>query len=287
MNFFVYLFLKIISKLPFWAIYLLSDFLFLIIFYVLKYRKKIIKNNLQIAFPQKNKKEIQKIIKNFYVYLIDVMLETLKMSNISETTLQKRIYFKDLSIINQLSTQKKNFILALGHCGNWEWGSAAFQTQTQYQILVVYKPLSNDFFDNLVLKWRTRFGQKASAMKATLRNMIQLKNELFATALIADQRPENPNDAHWSSFLNQEAGFLWGTEKLSQKFNYPVVFANVIKEKRGYYAIELKLLEENPTQTKEGEITQKFIEQLEFSIQKYPETWLWSHDRWKHQNPQK
>ncbi len=282
MNFFIHLFLKIISKLPFWAIYLLSNFLFLIIFYVLKYRKKVIETNLRLAFPEKNQQEIKKIMRGFYVYLVDVMLETLKMSTMSVKTLQKRIYFKDLSIVNEFAAQKKNFIFALGHCGNWEWASGAFQTQTNYQVLVVYKPLSNVFFDNLVLQWRTRFGQKASAMKATLRCMIQLKNELASTALIADQRPENPNDAYWGNFLNRKAGFLWGTEKLAQKFNYPVVFANIIKEKRGYYAIELSLLESNPTETKEGEITQKFIESLEKVIQKYPETWLWSHDRWKH-----
>lgn len=282
MNFFIHFILQLVSKLPFWAIYQLSNFFFLIIFYLIKYRKKIIKSNLKTAFPQKSDKEINQILRKFYLYLIDVMLETIKMSSISSKTLQKRIYFKDLSIINELYAKKQNFILALGHSGNWEWGSAAFQTQTNYQILVVYRPLSNVFFDKLMLKWRTHFGQKATTMKSTLRNMVTMKNDLFATALIADQRPENQNDAYWNVFLNQTTDFLTGAEKLAQKFNYPVIFANVIQEKRGYYGIELSVLQENPTQTKEREITHTFMQYLEKSIQQSPHTWLWSHDRWKH-----
>jgi KDO2-lipid IV(A) lauroyltransferase len=264
----------------------LSDFLFFIIFYLIKYRKKIVEQNLKTAFPQKNQKEIQQITRKFYVYLIDTMLETLKMSTISEKQLKKRIYFEDLSVVNALEKQNKNFILALGHCGNWEWGSAIFQIQTNYQILVIYKPLSNLFFDDLIKKWRTRFGQKASPMKNTLRNMlVEQKNGLFATALIADQRPENPNDAFWTTFLNKEAGFLWGTEKLAQKFDMPVVFAHVKQEKRGKYKIELTLLTDNPKPTQEGEITQNFVTNLEIAIKNQPYCWLWSHDRWKHSKP--
>ena len=267
--------------MPLWLLYGISNILFLIVFYVVKYRKNLVVKNLKMCFPEKSDQEINKICRNYYLFLADLMVETLKMLTFSENEMKKRMYFKDLSLVEKLQKENKNFFLMLGHVGSWEWGSAAFQLHTSYQILVIYKPLRDVFFDNFVKKIRTRFGQEATSMKNTLRNIIRLKDRLHATAFIADQRPENNKDAIWVDFFGKKIDFLQGTEVLAQKFDYPVVFANVTRPKRGYYEISLELIAENPKNIPKNEITQIFASKLENQIRQNPHLWLWSHDRFR------
>lgn len=277
-------FLYLIALLPFRLIYILSDFLRFFVVKVFKYRRKVVYKNLRNSFPEKNEAEIEKIAKKFYKFFCDNILETLKMLTMSKNTMKKRIFFPDMSIFDELHKENQSFILMLGHYGSWEWGSAAFELHTPFHILVIYKPLRNKPFDNFVKKLRTGFGQEASSMKNTLRNMIRLKNDLTATAFIADQRPD-PNQAYWTTFLHQDAGFIQGTEKIAQKLNYPVVYTYVDRPKRGYYKIYLELLKKGTENTHQGEITEEFVQKLEQTIRKRPELWLWSHDRWKHKKP--
>lgn len=275
--------LHLIALLPFPLLYLFSDGLFLLIYYGVGYRKKLVRQNLSLTFPEKNVKEITVLSKKFYSFFCDNMLEMLKMSKMSASEMKKRAWFHDQVLFHQLFEKRQSFILMLGHNGNWEWGSAAFELHSPFHILCIYKPLSNPLFDRLVCQWRTRFGQEVTTMKNTLRNMIRLKDRLTATAFIADQRPELTEHAYWDTFLERETDFLQGTEKIAQKLNYPVVFAEVIRKKRGYYEIFLEILCENPATSKEGEITFKFVRRLEKQIRANPELWLWSHNRWKHQ----
>lgn len=283
-----YLFLPIlffISRLPFWALYAFSDFLYLFVFRVIGYRREVVNKNLRQAFPEKSAEAIKEISREFYQFFCDMSLETLKMWGMSPKVMKQRIQFSNLEIFEDLETRQQSFILMLGHYGSWEWGSAAFELYTKHHILVIYKPLSNPYFDKFVKMLRTRFGQEASSMKNTLRNMLRLKKELTATAFIADQRPD-PRDAYWTSFLGKEAGFFRGTAKIAQKLNYPIVYCLVRRPKRGYYLIEPQILVENPKTVSEDAITQRFVEQLEHDIREAPSLWLWSHDRWKHQRPE-
>ena len=186
-----------------------------------------------------------------------------------------QLLFKDLS------AQKKNIVIVMGHFGNWEWAGNVFN-YNNHQLYVIYHPLSNTYFNNLVIKMRTRFGTKLIEMRNTLRDMITHRNEIHATAFIADQTPF-PENAYWTTFLNQDTPVFTGTEKIARKFNYPVVFVSVKRKRRGYYEIFAETLFENPKDTKEGEISETHTRKLEQDIRQQPETWLWSHRRWKHQ----
>lgn len=276
--------LYLIASLPFWILYRISDFLFLITYYVTRYRQKIILKNLRNAFPEKSEQEIKVIMRKYYVFFCDILVETLKMLTISPKEMIRRAKYIELESIEHLRKEKKSFFIILGHSGSWEWASPAFELISEYKVLVIYKPLTNAWMDNFVLKLRTRFGQEATSMRNTLRSIIKLKDKMTVTAFIGDQRP-NPEDAYWTKFLGQDTGFLWGTEKLAQKFDRPVVFAEITRPKRGFYEIRYEMLEENPTKTQTGEITEKFARRLEQQIRQTPELWLWSHDRWKHQKP--
>lgn len=274
----------LISKAPFWFLWGVSNFLYVLVFHIVGYRKKVAYENLKNAFPEKSEQEIRKIMRQYYLHMTDLMVETVKMMGISPKEMSKHIQFSDTQIYQELYQQNKGFIIALGHCGNWEWGSACFALDPtcEHDLLVVYKKLSNPFFDKLFLKARTRFGQKAAEMKETLRKMVKMRKSPSVTALIADQRPA-PEQAYWTTFLNQDTPFLTGFAKLAQRFEYPLFFNEVQKVKRGYYEIRPIMMAENPKEKTEDELVELFVRHLERQIQENPAYWLWTHKRWKHQ----
>jgi len=276
-------FIYLLSFLPFWIFYRVSDIFFLILYYVLGYRKKVVIANLKNSFPEKSNKEIKKITRQFYRYLCDLLLETFKTLTISKSEALKRCKLSPESLIlfDKLYEERKSFIIVMGHYGNWEWAGNSFSIQGKQQLYVIYHPLSNKYFNQLIYNMRTRFGTKLIAMQDTLRTMLTNKNNSSVTAFIADQTP-SPEGAYWTKFLNQETPIFWGTEKIARKLNYPIVFTNVNRIKRGYYEIFCEMLVENPATTKEGEISEIHTRRLEEEIIKQPEIWLWSHRRWKH-----
>ena len=275
--------LYFISILPFSLFYFLSDLLYLLIYKVVGYRRKVVYENLKNSFPEKSQKELKEIEKKFFQYLCDLVLETLKTLTISKKEALRRCAFNEnaIAIFKQLNDEKKSCILVMGHFGNWEWAGSSFSLLNSQQLYVIYHPLSNKYFDKLMYNMRSRFGTKLYAMKDTMREMIRNRHEINATAFIADQTP-SPEGAYWTTFLNQDTPVFWGTEKIAQKLNYPVLYATVNRKKRGYYEVNVEYLVKNPKDTNEGEISELHTRKLEKDIMAQPEIWLWSHRRWKY-----
>lgn len=276
-------FLYLISLLPFPLFYLFSDFIYFLLYRVVGYRKKVVFENLKNSFPEKSYNELKKIEKDFYRYLCDLFLETIKTLTISRSEAVKRCKFnaKTTLVFNELANKNQSCIIVMGHYGNWEWAGNSFSLQCKQQLYVIYHPLSNKYFDKLMYDLRTRFGTKLYAMKDTMREMIRNKNEVNATAFIADQTP-SPDSAYWTTFMNQDTPVFWGTEKIAQKLNYPIVYITIKKIKRGYYEVDSELLINEPKNTSLGEISELHTRKLESDIITQPSIWLWSHRRWKH-----
>jgi len=279
-------FIYFLSLLPFPILYLVSDGLYGILFYLIGYRKDVVFQNLRNSFPDKNEAEITRIAKDFYHYLCDLTLETFKTLTISKKSMLKHCSFQPetLKLFNKLAEENKSIILVMGHWGNWEWAGNSCSLLFKHQLYVIYHPLSNKYFDGLIYRMRTRFGTKLIPMKDTYREMAGKRNELSATAFIADQTP-SPEGAFWTTFLNQDTPVFKGTEKIAQRMNYPVVYGRVKRIKRGYYEISAEILFENPSKTESNEISKAHTKVLENDIIKQPEIWLWSHRRWKHKKP--
>lgn len=278
-------FIYLISLLPFPVLYLVSDFFYFLLYYVIGYRKKTVLENLKNSFPEKSEKEREALCKKFYSHLCDLALETFKTLTISKESMLKHCSMSAgaIRVMKKIADEKKSCILVLGHLGNWEWGGNAFSLVCKQQLYVIYHPLKNSHFDALIIGMRTRFGTKLIEMKNTFRDMVANKNILSATAFIADQSPP-PESAYWTKFMNQETPVFQGTEKIARKFNYPVVFITVKKIRRGYYETNAELLCENPSVTADGEITEMHTQKLEKEIREDPVAWLWSHKRWKHKH---
>lgn len=276
-------FLYLISILPFPLFYLLSDGVCFLLYRVIGYRKKVVYENLKNSFPGKSHAELKELERKFYHYLCDLFLETLKTLTISKEEALKRCEMNANTrrIFRELYDQKKSCILVMGHYGNWEWAGSSFSLVNPQQLYVIYHPLSNPQFDQLMYKMRTRFGTKLYAMKDTMREMVKNRHEVNATAFIADQTP-SPENAYWTTFLHQDTPVFWGTERIAQKLNYPVVYVTVNRVKRGYYSVNTEYLVIDPKNTTEGQISEMHTRKLEQDIMAQPEIWLWSHRRWKH-----
>lgn len=276
-------FLYLLSILPFSLLYFISDCICFLLYNIIGYRKKVVSENLKNSFPNKSIAELKSIEKKFYHYLCDLFLETLKTLTISKSEAVKRCKFSEntIQIFNELNKNKQSCIIVMGHYGNWEWAGNTFSIVNQQQLYVIYHPLTNKYFDRLMYNMRTRFGTKLYAMKDTMREMIKNRNEINATAFIADQTP-SPNGAYWTTFLNQDTPVFWGTEKIAQKLNYPIIYVTVNRVKRGYYELNSEILISEPKNTLEGQISELHTKKLEKDIIAQPEIWLWSHRRWKH-----
>ena len=253
------------------------------IFTVFGYRKEVIITNLRKSFPEKSEQEITKIHREFKQFFCDLVVETLKTLTISKKEAVKRCRIKNPEFLEQLYSENKKIIWVLGHYGNWELAGAAMSYQMSYQLYVIYKPLSNVYFDKLLHKMRTRSGTKLHPMKDTFRRMVGLRNsdETSATAFIADQASSKDN-SYWTQFLNQDTAVFWGTEVIASKLNYPLVYMNVSRIKRGFYEVSAEMLCENPKDTTKGEISEMHTKRLEKDIIAQPAYWLWTHKRWKH-----
>jgi KDO2-lipid IV(A) lauroyltransferase len=279
-------FIYLIAILPFPVLYLFSDFVFILLYRLLRYRRKIVHENLTSSFPEKTKKEIGVIEERFYRYFCDLFLETFKTLTISRENMVRHCEFmpETLTIFNQLAEENQSFMVVMGHFGNWEWGGNTFSICCKHQLYVIYHPLTNRYFNGLVYRMRTRFGTRLIPMKDTLRDMLKNRNELTATAFIADQAPL-PDRAYWMRFLNQDTPVFLGIEKIALKIRYPIVYITIRRVKRGYYQVFAERIELPSVIQDTGAITEIHTRRLEADIRSQPENWLWTHRRWKHKKP--
>lgn len=268
--------------LPFPVFYFVSDLLFLLGYYVIGYRKKVIYANLRNAFPDKTQAEIQVTGKKYYRFMIDLFLETFKVLVMTPEELHRRYTFSNIDLLDEFIEKKQSVIFVLGHYGNWEWCGQSFQLKHMMQQDVLYHQLSSGFFEWLTYKLRSRFGILPIPMQASIKEMVRRKDMLTATAFVADQTPSNTDSSHWMTFLNQDTPVFLGTEKIAKKLNRPVIFVHIQKLRRGYYETYLTLVSDSPKDTPDYWITEQHTRLLEADIVKRPELWLWSHRRWKH-----
>ncbi|HTF80695.1 MAG TPA: lysophospholipid acyltransferase family protein [Cytophagales bacterium] len=274
-------FIYLLAWLPFPILYAFSDVACFILRDVFKYRKDVVMTNLRNSFPNKSDAEIKKIYKEFFSYLCDLILETIKTLTMTEKEARARSVFQSPAWLDAYHEAHKSIIIVMGHYGNWEWGGPGFTLNSKYQLVVIYRPLSNPYFERMMTRMRTKFGTKISPVNSTLRDMVNNRSQITATAFIADQAA-SPETAYWTTFLHQETAVFVGPEKIAKKFNYPVVYMNVRRVKRGYYEVTPELMFDAPKDTAENEILEAFTRRLELEIQKDPVVWLWSHKRWKH-----
>ncbi len=273
----------LLSLLPLRCLYVFSDLLYLITCYVVRYRRKVVMENLRNSFPEKTNEEQWQIARKFYRFMCDLFIETLKVIHIDTPQMHRRIHYSDPAIFDDLYQKGKQILFVTGHYGNWEW-LATLEHTVPYHHATLYQPLNNKYFDKFFYDLRTKYGTDAIPSASAIRaiNQYQQEKRLTTLCFLSDQSPAKGMINYWTTFLNQETPIYQGIEKLAKRYNTAVIYYEVRRVKRGYYEVDTTLIAENAAETKDLEITNRHVALLEQTIRRNPQYWLWSHRRWKH-----
>jgi KDO2-lipid IV(A) lauroyltransferase len=280
MYYLVYGFFYLLSLLPLWMLYGLSNFTCWLLFRVFGYRKWVVKMNLALAFPNKTEAEREAITRAFQLNFTDTFIETIKLFSANKKWLME--HFKgDFHVMNELYDKGLKCQVHMGHNFNWEMGNLAYNYYCKHPMLGVYMPLQNKTMDRIFKKLRSRTGTILLPATDMRRSILPFRDKQYLIGLVADQVPANPNRSWWLNFFKMPTAFIPGPEKGARAGNVPVVFVHITKEKRGHYYLHATLAAENPAQLPEGELTRQYRDFLEEAMKQNPEMWLWSHRRWK------
>lgn len=281
----IYPFLWLVSILPFRLLYIVSDMLYGSLYYIFGYRKKVVKTNLDLVFPEKSEAEKTRIMKAFYHHLCDMILESIKSMTISEAEMKKRFIFTNIEEIHALEKANKSIILMCGHYASWEW-MFIVQKYIRHRGFGIYKRLANKYFDALAKRIRARYNTTLITTKETINILTESvnKGELSMSGFASDQSPK-PNKAfHWQEFMGIKVPVHTGAEMIAKRLDMSIVFLDIQKIKRGYYQTTFKTMTTRPNEFENYELTDIFLKLVEKQIYKAPEYYLWTHKRWKHRD---
>ena len=287
MQFIVYIFtyplIWIISKFPFWLLYGVSDVLYLLVYRIFGYRKKVVHDNLKLVFPEKDQAEIKRITNKFYHHLCDMIVESIKSLSITEKELKTRYTFTNVDLIKDLEKENKSIALMIGHYGSWEW-IFILQSYINHKGYAIYKPLANKYFDRLVKRIRAKYDSYLISTKEAFKiiNEANKKGQLTINGFAADQSPKLNKKRYRSEFMGINVPMFTGAETMSKQLDLTVLFLDVQRVKRGFYQATFSYITKHPKEYKDYEITDKYFSILENQIRKAPEFYLWTHKRWKH-----
>ena len=278
-------FCYLLSLLPFRVLYLISDLLFLPLFYLIRYRRKVVWKNLTESFPERSEQELQAIEKRFYHFFCDYLVETIKLFSISKETMMKHMQFEGVEqAIEELKKENKKFAFVfLGHYCNWEFVASLQYWLPEVHCGQIYHHIYNTAFNDLFLRLRGQFGGDSIEMKETLRRISQLRklDKPSMIGFISDQSPKWESMHHWNRFLNHDTSFFIGTERIGKKVDAGIFYFQVTRVKRGYYKATIKTITLHPNEYADYDITDIYAKMLEEDIQREPAYWLWTHKRWK------
>ncbi len=279
-----YPFLWIISILPFRLFYLFSDFIFVIVYYMVGYRKNVVDNNLRLAFPDKSEEELLILRKRFFRHMCDTFLEMIKTMNMSKAEVKKRYFISNVEVLQEI-VKKKSVLIVCSHYANWEW-NVSINNYVDTNGYAVYQKIGNRYFDKMIknirAKWNTSLITQEETVKTIVRN--EQNGIIGGYGMVSDQSPQAHRAQYWAEFMGVKVPIFNGAETLARKFDLAVVFLKVSKIKRGYYKADIIPITMAGKKTEKNEITEQFLRLTEAQIKEQPEYYLWTHKRWKHKN---
>ena len=280
------LLIRIFSLLPLSVLYMISDIiLYPLVYYIARYRLKVVRKNLRNSFADKSHNELKNIEKKFYHHFADLIVEVVYGYRVGDEEMRERVVFENVDLVEHLASKTHGVIAYLGHMGNWEWlvdlnKRFVNPAMVEYN---VYRQLKNPASDKMMLELRSKRGGECIEKKQLLRKLVALRRSEhpFVVGMLSDQKPSKRSSYVWTQFLNQETAFLDGSEVLAHKFGFSAVYAHIWSPKRGYYRIRFEQITDDPELMQPEEMTKRYAELLEQNICAQPEQWLWTHNRWK------
>lgn len=283
----LYPFIFLISKLPLWILYGVSNLLYYLVYYIIGYRKQTVRKNLKLCFPNKTDQERLNIEKKSFRHFIDIFIEMLKGFGIPKNELNKRYKYMNPEVFRELEALNKSVILLGAHQGNWEW-LFNINNHTSLKCFGAYKQIKNKYFDKYVRENRSRFGSSFVPTRETIpkiaNNYRKGINSMYG--LLSDQSPSIPKTHYWAPFFGHTVPIHTGAEMLAKRFNFAVIYMHVEMPKRGYYEITFEILSTASEKTDTYPLTDIYLRKIEKDIAARPDLYFWTHDRFKHMGKQ-
>lgn len=275
---------RLLSYLPFPLLYALAGLGYLVLYFLLGYRRDIVRTNLANAFPEKNDRERAVLERKFYRQLTDVAVEIVKARRMKKAEFEKRVKVINPELLRQMSNNFQDSVIVLTiHQGNWEWMLHGTTAAAGIPMDPVYKPLHSKAADKLILEVRSRFGSRPLSLEQSARDILRNRRQFRFLVMVADQSPIRRERSIWTRFMHQQAAFHPGAENIARLTGFPVVFAQCRRRRRGYYDVEFHPLATPPYEDTGAAITEQYVRMAERAIRAEPESWLWSNRRWKRQ----
>lgn len=272
-----------LSYLPLWFVYIASTIFWPIAYYIVRYRLKVVRYNLKRCFPEKSKRELRKLERQYFQHLCDLLAEGLFNIRASVKKVARRYRFVNADILEPYYRQNRSVVLMSAHYNNWEYMITSLNSRISHQAVGVGKPLNNKNFGVFLTARRARYGTEI-VDQTNVRQAMSFYDQWHIPAaymMLSDQSPSRANKCYWTKFFDQDTAFLYGSEHFARKYNMAVFFYEVKKIRRGRYELHFKLITDTPNELPQGEITERYVHLLEETIRKEPQYWLWSHRRWK------
>lgn len=282
----IYPFLWLISRLPLRVLFVISDFFYLLNYYIVGYRKKVVLENLRLAFPEKSEKDLKRIQKQFFKHLTDFFIESIKTFSISKKEIKKRMTYVNLEVLETIVREGKNIALVGPHQANWEWLISLPMHLNNIKCHAAYTRIKNPYFEKIVKESRSKFGGVMYRTTDTIKNIYRNHQENIQSlyCLLSDQSPQVQKTHYWRAFMGVKVPIHTGAEMLSKKYDMAYVVWTSRKIKRGYYEIEFESITTDSKKYDDYQLTDRFLEITERNIRKNPEVYLWSHKRFKHRD---
>lgn len=274
---------KQLGKLPLGLLYILASFIYYLAFYIIRYRRIIVADNIKHAFPKLSEQQQQKLIKNYYRFLCDLLVEVMHSQYMSQNALQARIEFINKEAIQHYLDQQQSIQFLSIHQGNWEWVLQILNKELGIPTDMVYKPLHNEAFENIIYQLRSRFGGNLIPVKSAVKQLLKKRREFRGFIMAAEQAPTGGDRKYWTVFFNRPSSFFMGPQLIGELTQTPTVYIAVKRVKRGYYTVEFKPLCEPPYEKNSVSIIEAYIDAATQAIEEQKETWLWSNRKWKRQ----
>ncbi len=277
------------AMLPFGVLYFISDILYVLVYKIAGYRRKVVRKNLRNSFPEKNSKELMIIEKEFYRHFCDYFVETIKTLRITDKEIRERMVFENLDVVEELTKDGNSCLMSIGHYGNWEWiPSLIMHLPSRIKLGMVYKRLSSKDFDDLFLRIRARFGPKAIEMKSIFRTIVRNRNEgvTMLIGFLNDQRPRKHANEYWVKFMNQDTIAQTGMERIATQMGFAVAYLDIVKVKRGNFRCSVSPITADASKEEEYFVTDEYTRKLEQTILNNPAYYLWTHNKWSRTKPQ-
>lgn len=282
--------LSALAAMPFWVLYRLSDCVFIAVYFLFRYRGKVVDDNLSSSFPNKTKKELKAIRRRFYRNFIDNIFETIKLLHVSDSAMRRRMVFENVELTDRYLAEGRHVVVYFSHCGNWEWASSfpmnsRLKDDKKVTFCQIYRPLRDQCMNEVMLLLRSRFGTISLSKRVAFLDLLRYKKKglVTMTGFMSDQKPSHGDTIHVVDFLNRPTAAITGTETVARRLNAVVVYWDMTKVGRGHYRINQVLISDNPGSLPEHAITDKYLELLQQTIRRDPSIWLWTHKRWKNQ----